>query len=52
LTLLDTVYSSGVDVSWHIVFDTKHVKDIEVSLLARLYEVGAQLYFRDGDGWD
>ena len=51
LTLLDTVYSSGVSVSWHIVFDTKHVKDIEVSLLARLYEVGANLYFREGDGW-
>ena len=51
LTLLDTVYSSGVNVSWHIVFDTKNVKDIEVSLLARLYEVGAHLYFREGDGW-
>ena len=51
LTLLDTVYSSGVSVSWHIVFDTKHVRDIEVSLLARLYEVGAHLYFREGDGW-
>ena len=51
LPLLDTVYSSGVNVSWHIVFDTKHVKEVEVSLLGKLYESGAQLYFRDGDGW-
>lgn len=51
LTLLDTVYSSGVNVSWHIVFDTKHVKEVEVSLLGKLYENEAQLYFRDGDGW-
>jgi glycosyltransferase involved in cell wall biosynthesis len=51
LTLLDTVYSSGVNVSWHIVFDTKHVKNIEVSLLSKLNEKEAQLYFRDGDGW-
>jgi len=51
LTLLDTVYSSGVNVSWHIVFDTKHVKEVEVSLLGKLYENGAQLYLRDGDGW-
>ncbi len=51
LTLLETVYSSGVNVSWHIVFDTKHVKNIDVSLLSKLNENGAQLYFRDGDGW-
>ena len=50
-TLLESVYSSGVDVSWHIVVDTNHVKEMEVSLLGKLYENGAQLYFRDGDGW-
>lgn len=51
LTLLDGVYASGVDVSWHIVFDTNHVKEVDVKILGELYKNKAELYFRDGDGW-
>ena len=51
LTLLEGVYSSGVNVSWHIVFDTNHVKEVDVKLLGELYSSNAQLYFKNGDGW-
>ena len=51
LTLLEGVYSSGVNVSWHIVFDTNHVKEVDVKILGELYKNNAQLYFKNGDGW-
>lgn len=48
LTIADSVYKEGVDVTWHVVFDTNVVKDIEASLLGELYSRGALLYFKKG----
>jgi glycosyltransferase involved in cell wall biosynthesis len=48
LTIADSVYKEGVDVTWHVVFDTSVVKEIEVSLLGELYKLGAVLYFKQG----
>ena len=48
LTIADSVYKEGVDVTWHVVFDTGVVKDIEASLLGELYKLGAVLYFKQG----
>jgi glycosyltransferase involved in cell wall biosynthesis len=51
LTLSESVYNTDADITWHIVFDTSKVKEINVSLLGELYGLGAVIYFRDGDGW-
>ena len=51
LTVAESVYADGVDVTWHIVFDTSKVKELDVQILGELYRLGAVLYFRDGDGW-
>ena len=51
LTVAESVYADGVDVTWHIVFDTSKVKELDVQILGELYSLGAVLYFRDGDGW-
>ena len=48
LTIADSVYKEGVDVTWHVVFDTGVVKEIEASLLGELYSKGAVLYFKQG----
>lgn len=48
LTIADSVYKEGVDVTWHVVFDTNVVKEIEASLLGELYKLGAELYFKQG----
>ena len=48
LTIADSVYKEGVDVTWHVVFDTGVVKEIEASLLGELYSKGAILYFKQG----
>jgi glycosyltransferase involved in cell wall biosynthesis len=48
LTIADSVYKDGVDVTWHVVFDTSVVKEIEASLLGELYQLGAVLYFKQG----
>ena len=48
LTIADSVYKDGVDVIWHVVFDTSVVKEIEASLLGELYKLGAVLYFKQG----
>ena len=48
LTIADSVYKDGVYVTWHVVFDTSVVKDIEASLLGELYSKGAVLYFKQG----
>lgn len=41
----------GCDVNWHIVFDTKILKDIDAELLNRLNDDNTTLHFRKGDGW-
>jgi glycosyltransferase involved in cell wall biosynthesis len=48
LTIADSVYKEGVDVTWHVVFDTGVVKEIEASLLGELYKLGAILHFKQG----
>jgi len=48
LTIADSVYKEGVDVNWHVVFDTSVVKEVEASLLGELYKLGAELYFKQG----
>ena len=48
LTIADSVYKDGVDVTWHVVFDTNVVKEVEASLLGELYKLGAFLYFKQG----
>jgi len=48
LTIADSVYKEGVDVTWHVVFDTSVVKDIEIALLGELYNAGAFLHFKQG----
>lgn len=48
LTIGNSVYKDGVDVTWHVVFDTSVVKEIEASLLGELYKLGAELYFKQG----
>ena len=48
LNIADSVYKDGVDVTWHVVFDTSVVKEIEASLLGELYKLGAFLYFKQG----
>lgn len=41
----------GFKVTWHIVFDTKVLKDIDAELLNRLSDENTQFHFRKGDGW-
>jgi glycosyltransferase involved in cell wall biosynthesis len=48
LTIADSVYKQGVDVTWHVVFDTSVVKNIEIALLSSLYNAGAIIYFKQG----
>jgi glycosyltransferase involved in cell wall biosynthesis len=48
LTIADSVYKDGVDVTWHVVFDTSVVKEVEASLLGELYRRGAELHFKQG----
>ena len=50
----DSVFNNipkGCKVTWHIVFDTKVLKDIDAELLNRLSDENTQFHFRKGDGW-
>lgn len=38
-------------VHWHVVFDTKMLKDIDAELLNRLDCDNTTIHFRKGDGW-
>lgn len=42
---------SEVQVEWHIVFDTKVLKDIDAEILNQLDEPHTYFHFRKGDGW-
>ena len=53
-TVKDSVFSNltpNTEVHWHVVFDTKNLKDIDAELLNRLDTEGVTLHFRKGDGW-
>lgn len=38
----------GVNKTWHIIFDNAAIESIELSLLRRLQDTGAKLYFSKG----
>lgn len=53
-TVRDSVFSNftrNTEVHWHVVFDTKMLKDIDAELLNRLDDENTTLHFRKGDGW-
>ena len=53
-TVKESVFANipkGCDVEWHVVFDTKMLKDIDAELLNRLEDDRTILHFRKGDGW-
>ena len=50
----DSIFSNttkNTKIDWHIVFDTKMLKDIDAELLNRLDDENTTLHFRKGDGW-
>ena len=50
----NSVFSNTTEntkIDWHIVFDTKMLKDIDAELLNRLDDENTTLHFRKGDGW-
>ena len=53
-TVKESVFANipeGSTVEWHVVFDTKMLKDIDAELLNRLEDENTILHFRKGDGW-
>lgn len=50
----DSIFSNttkNTEIDWHVVFDTKMLKDIDAELLNRLDDENTTLHFRKGDGW-
>lgn len=43
--------NKNIEVEWHIVFDTRSLKDIDAELLNRLNVNYTKLHFMKGDGW-
>ena len=54
-TVKDSVFKidkpDNVAIEWHIVFDTKVLKDIDADILNTLDDGSVQFHFRKGDGW-
>lgn len=51
-TVKESVFNSipiGIDIKWHVVFDTSSLKDIDAELLSDLKEDSTQYYFEKGD---
>jgi len=51
-TVKESVFNSipiGIDIKWHIVFDTSSLKDIDAELLSDLKDDSTQYYFEKGD---
>ena len=49
-----SIFSSkpdSIEINWHIVFDTKVLKDIDAELLNRFDRPNITLHFRKGDEW-
>lgn len=42
---------ANINIQWHIVFDTKVLKDIDADLLSQLDKPEINLHFKKGDGW-
>lgn len=40
-----------ISINWHVVFDTKKLKDIDAELLSYLDSKNVNLHFKEGDGW-
>lgn len=48
----ESVFNSipiGIDIKWHVVFDTSSLKDIDAELLSDLKDDSTQYYFEKGD---
>jgi O-antigen biosynthesis protein len=53
-TVKESVFKNlnkNIEVEWHIVFDTRSLKDIDAELLNRLDDSQTKLHFMRGDGW-
>lgn len=51
-TVKESVFNSipiGIDIKWHVVFDTSSLKDIDAELLSDLKDDSTQYYFEKGD---
>lgn len=53
-TVKESVFKNlnkNIEVEWHVVFDTRSLKDIDAELLNRLDVNQTKLHFMRGDGW-
>ena len=50
-SILEIKKPSNVSIKWHVVFDTKVLKDIDADILNTLDDGNVQFHFRKGDGW-
>lgn len=50
-SIFKTISHIDIKTKWHIVFDTKTLKDIDAELLEQLDQKNIQLHFKNGDGW-
>lgn len=46
------VKDGKLQVEWHVIFDSKRLKDIDAEILGKLQEFGAKLYFEFSQGGD
>tara|TARA_R110000737_G_scaffold341145_1_gene364633 strand:+ start:664 stop:2517 length:1854 start_codon:yes stop_codon:yes gene_type:complete len=47
-TVFDTVKSEGIEIHWHIMFDTGALKDIDAEILAELDQANTTIHFIKG----
>ena len=54
VTVRDSIFNNivkGINIQWHIVFDTNVLKDIDAEILAQIDDINTNLHFKKGDGW-
>ena len=51
-TIRDSVLNNDFDITWHILFDTRQLKEIPVTLLHDLQDDRVKLHFVEGSGND
>ena len=49
LTISKTIFTDLFEINWYILFDTTILKDIDVSLLMELSNIGAKIKFLKSD---
>ena len=47
-TVFDTVNAEGIEIHWHIMFDTGALKDIDAEILAELDQANTTIHFIKG----